>query len=170
MPEKLVQRRVLMSVCEHHPEKGNVCYALSYPFTFNDAGRASSKRPKQRDDCTVRTLAIALRFKYDEAYDLLAGAGRKCSRGFRLSDWLNTQPFARKMPFPAVKGERRMNPHRFCRDYPTGTFICKVAKHVFAVVDGVVHDTFENPPDRCIYTAWEIKMDTSKERPCASTS
>jgi len=147
-----------MSVCEYHPTKGKSSYSLSYPFIFNDGGRATSRRPRQRDDCTVRALAIALRIPYDDAYDQLAGAGRKCSRGFRLSDWLNDQPFARRISFPAVKGERRMNPARFCKDYPTGTYIAKVAKHTFAVVDGVVHDTFENSPDRCIYVAWEIAV------------
>jgi len=138
--------------------KGGVAthYLLEYQLQRTDAGRASSKRPRQSNDCTVRAVATARGMEYDVAYDLLAAEGRKCERGFHLEKWLNVQPWARKMPFPAVKGQRRMNPHTFCKTYTTGRYICRVAKHVFAVIDGVVYDTFADRPDRCIYTAWEI--------------
>lgn len=129
---------------------------LSYPFETSDAGRSQSKRPKQSNDCTVRAVAIALELPYDEAYDLLALAGRKCTSRFDIVKWLKEQPWAEKLAFPAVKGERRMNPAKFCATYTTGRYICRVAKHVFAVVDGVVYDTTENRPDRCIYTAWQV--------------
>jgi hypothetical protein len=137
-------------------EPGRAPYALAYQFKPTDAGRAASDRPRQKNDCTVRALALARGIPYDEAYDILKAAGRKCSRGFAFPDWLNSQAWAVKMPFPAVKGRRRMNPATFTKAYPTGVFICRVAKHVFAVIDGVVLDTAENSPDRCIYTAWRI--------------
>lgn len=49
-----------------------------------------------------------------------------------------------------------MNPATFVSRFPRGRFICQAARHVFAVVDGVVIDEFENRADRCIYGAWEI--------------
>lgn len=131
-------------------------YLDFYAYVETDAGREHSKRPRQKDDCTVRAIAIALTLPYDTAYDMLADAGRKCSKRFHLDEWLKEQTFAHRIAFPAVKGERRMNPAKFCVTYPRGRFICKVAKHVFAVVDGVVNDTHRNRPDRCIYVAWEI--------------
>ena len=129
---------------------------MSYPWIIHDAGRAQSKRPRQKVDCTVRAVALALAIPYDEAYDRLATAGRKCSQRFDLAKWLNAQPCVSKIAFPAAKGQRRMNPQVFCETYRSRRYICRVAKHVFAVIDGVVYDTFENRPDRCIYTAWEI--------------
>lgn len=146
-------RTVLMSVVE--PDRAP--YALSYRFLSCDAGRAESRRSRQKNDCTVRALALARNLPYDEAYDILKAAGRQCSRGFQFPDWLNSQPWATKMPFPAVKGRRRMNLDAFTKAYPSGVFICRVAKHVFVVRDGVVLDTLENSPDRCIYTAWRIE-------------
>lgn len=131
-------------------------YGLSYPWLASDGGRKGSKRQKQKNDCTVRALATARGLPYDEAYDLLADAGRKCSRGFRFSTWINTQPWAKRITFPAVKGQRRMNPAAFTQQFPRGRYICQVARHVFAVIDGVVHDEFQNRPDRCIYACWEI--------------
>lgn len=131
-------------------------HRLEYPWISTDGGRATSARPKQKSDCTVRALAIARSLSYDDAYDLLKDAGRKCSRGFQFSTWLNAQEWARRTSFPAVKGQRRMNPATFVQQFPSGRHICQVAKHVFAVIDGVVFDAFENRPDRCIYAAWSI--------------
>ena len=92
---------------------------------------------------------------YDDAYDWLAAEGRESWRGFNIEEFLKDRG-ARKISFPAVKGKPRMNPATFCKEFPKGRYICHVAKHVFAVVDGVVHDAFENRPNRCIYTAYEI--------------
>lgn len=134
-------------------------YCLRYKWAHHDAGRSASRRPKQSNDCTVRAIALARGVPYDDAYDLLAAAGRKCNRGFHFKDWIKHQPWARKIPFPAIKGQPRMNPATFVEQFPVGTYICKVAKHIFVVKDGIVFDTFENRPDRCIYTAWHICQD-----------
>lgn len=133
-----------------------------YPFHRTDAGRSQSRRPRQVNDCTVRTLALARGLAYDEAYDLLRAEGRRCRKGFHLGVWLERQPWARRIAFPAIKGQARMNPSRFCQEHPKGTFVCRVAKHVFAVIDGVVHDTDPSPDGRCIYTAWEIRRENAE--------
>jgi len=146
---------VTMGVCNYQNgvyEK----YLLSYPFIYHDGSRSNSKRKKQSNDCTVRAVAIAFDLGYDIAYDLLHDAGRKCSRGFDFVAWINHHPLAEKISFPAIKGKRRMNPATFCKQFDTGVFICRVAKHVFTVKNGIVFDTFRNRADRCIYTAWKI--------------
>jgi len=128
----------------------------AYPFVATDAGRSSSRRPQQKNDCTVRAIALAKSMSYDDAYDLLSDAGRKSGCRFEFSKWIASQPWATKFSFPAVKGQRRMNPATFCRQHSVGTFIVKTAKHVFVVKDGVAYD--EMPAergDRCIYSAWE---------------
>lgn len=129
---------------------------IGYPWFDTDAGRSTSKHSKQKNDCTVRALATTLEITYDEAYSMLAKAGRKSSCKFRISDWLETQPWAEKISFPAVKGEHRMNPVVFTKKFSSGAYICKTAGHVFAVIDGTLYDDTENRPDRCIYTAWRI--------------
>lgn len=131
-------------------------HRLEYAWICTDGGRASSTRPKQKNDCTVRALAIARNLPYDEAYDVLKDAGRKSSLGFDFVKWIETQPWATKIAFPAVKGQRRMTPAQFCRDFPKGTFILRVTKHVFTVKDGVIYDAFENRPDRCVYACWSV--------------
>jgi hypothetical protein len=87
---------------------------------------------------------------------MLARAGRKSSRRFNLGRWLEQHSWARKVSFPAVKGERRMNPLTFCTQFQSGRYICRTAGHVFAVIDGVVSDMEPERADRCIYVAWMI--------------
>ena len=127
-----------------------------YPWLRTDAGRSNSARPKQKNDCTVRALALVRGFTYDEAYDTLANAGRKCSNGFHIGTWLERQPSVTKISFPAIKGQTRMNPVKFAEQFPKGRFICRTAKHVYAVIDGVALDTARSKPNRCIYNAWRI--------------
>lgn len=129
---------------------------------LTDAGRSKSRRPNQKADCTVRAIAFALGFTYDGAYDLLKSAGRKCSRGFNIERWVrrNTMPdgsYWRLDRVPYVKDHhatgqaKRFRLQDFLKSKPTGTYIVGTAKHVFAVVDGVVYDDkpwhyYENRP------------------------
>lgn len=135
-------------------------FALKYQWERSDAGRATSRRPKQKNDCTVRALALAVEIPYDEAYDLLAAAGRKCTKGFDFKTWAKTatvnERTFRWIPFQAVKGSMRMNPASFCDLRPVGRYVIRTAKHVSTVIDGVLHDISPERPDRCIYGAWEV--------------
>jgi hypothetical protein len=144
-----VVKQIVMSCTEYINDK-YTAYSLAYPYEYNDGGKSTSKRSKQNYDCTVRALAIYKNIPYDEAYDILKNEGRKSGSGFMLSEWLVKNGFIRKT-FPAIKGQKRMNPATFCKEYKTGKYICKTAKHVFAVINGVLHDEWEQRPDRCIY-------------------
>lgn len=144
-----------------HPVHGRVDWRAR--FLATDAGRAQSRRPRQSNDCTVRALALATGTDYDDAYDTLAAAGRRCARGFHFRAWAKGATFNgfsfEWAAFPAVKGDWRMNPVRFAIAHPEGRFILKTAKHVLAVVDGVIMDSTprQGPMGlewRCVYGAW----------------
>jgi len=137
--------------------------AATYPFQVNDGGRSGSHRPKEKNDCTVRALAIAFGMTYDLAYDILQAAGRKEHGGFHFRPWLEQRRTFNGyriewMEFPAVKGCRRMNPAAFAktRRFKRGRFICRTAKHVYAVLDGVVQDVRPEYDGRCIYGAYRL--------------
>jgi hypothetical protein len=126
-------------------------------FKLYDAGRSTSKRPHQTRDCTVRALAKVLAIRYDAAYEILKGAGRKCSVGFNIEGWarkatlvdgfgdqvyfgLNAMGFHKGERYGIPKATKRYRLMDFLRDNPRGRFIVGTAKHVFAVVDGMVFD------------------------------
>lgn len=61
----------------------------------------------------------------------------------------------KKISFPAVKGEPRMNGYKFCEQFSKGTYVLHMAGHLSCCVDGVIYDTWDCQ-DKCVYTAWEI--------------
>jgi hypothetical protein len=146
---------------------------VKYPFVYTDGGRSESRRPRQASDCTVIALAVAADLPYDEAYDILKDAGRKSHRGFNFRAWADNQIvrdwFFEWVSFPAVKGQRRMNPVRFCCEFPKGRYIARVAKHVVAVVDGTMYATFPERDDRCIYGVWALTSVADAERELGMT-
>lgn len=126
-------------------------------YEFNDAGRSQSKRPKQKNDCVVRAIALASPLPYDTVYDLMWLMGRKSSHGTKKAAWqqyLNSNGYFQKISFPAVAGHARMNLDRFCREY-SGKYIVQMAGHLTTVFNGVVLDTFEPRANGCVYAVWK---------------
>lgn len=150
-----------------HPQYGGE-YRMECRFHATDAGRSLSKRPKQRNDCVVRALALAVDCPYDEAYDFCAKIlDRKCGQGTYSKKLLKVEfrgyRFSWKA-FQAVKDMQRMTPVTFAISHPTGRFILKLAKHVVACVDGVVMDITDDQgsmglQNRCVYGAYEAKKE-----------
>ena len=126
-------------------------------WCITDAGRSTSRRARQTNDCTVRALASAVGLAYDVAYDYLAGKGRKCGKGFHLQLLLNDFPGVQKLAFPAQKGKPRMSLASFITSHPSGTYVVRTAKHVQTVINGVIHDTHQTRLSRCVYTAWRFE-------------
>lgn len=129
---------------------------MSYPFVQTDAGRSNSRRPHQKEDCSVRAYAHVLDLPYDEAYDIMLAAGRKSHGRFDIRRVLDGDPRFRWISFPAVPGQPRMNPGEFSRRFPQGRFILRTAKHYHAVIDGVHHDMRPIAERRCVYGAWQV--------------
>jgi hypothetical protein len=135
-------------------------FLFTVPFDRSDSGRATSKRPRQSNDCTVRALAAATGAPYDTAYDALKAEGRKTGRGFNFRAWAKAREFGGYsfawMSFPAVKGMWRVNPVTFALRFPEGRFILRVSKHVMACVDGRIVDTSRGKEGACVYGAWAL--------------
>lgn len=134
-------------------------------FVKTDGGRSLSKRKKQKNDCTVRALALATNISYDEAYEICAEAGRKCGQGLLMKQFLPTvivNGYRFKWyPLQAVKGEMRVTPVTFAINHPAGKYILKTAKHVLACIDGVVMDDDDGGTSplayRCVYGYWQLE-------------
>lgn len=125
----------------------------TYPFQ-QWSGDGSST---ERNDCTVKALSLMLPDKsYQRAYDILHKAGRMPGKRFNFRKWLYEQKeFAVTIiHFNNEKGNR-MTPAKFCQQYKAGNYILRIDKHVFAVIDGVVHDTspIRRPGCRVSYAA-----------------
>ena len=135
----------------------------NYSFISNDGGRSLSKRPNESRDCSVRALAIATNSDYDAIYDLLHSYGRKKNTGFKFRSFIEKIKFVNGysfvwISFPARKGEKRMTISNFCENFNSGTYIVRTARHVIAIIDGVVNDSWMQRDNRCVYGCWKISI------------
>jgi hypothetical protein len=155
LPERMHEIRDGMNTIEHDGYRAK--------WLQHDAGRSTSKRPKARNDCTVRAIAAVTGAPYDAAYEWIAAGGRKSGKRFKLKPFFAANVFLHDAdwrfawtPYPAVKGERRMNVIAFVATHPRGRYVIQVSKHVIAVVDGVLIDDHLPRLNACVYGAWTV--------------
>lgn len=140
-------------------------------FVFNDGGRADSGFNGKAGDCVARSVAIATEQPYDTVYQALAlvnqatrsrakSSGRKSARnGVRVQ----AAPFRRYMDgigwefVPTMKIGSGCRVHLFDGELPMGRLIVSLSKHYTAVIDGVIHDTFD--PQRDVHV---VEPDTGR--------
>lgn len=107
-------------------------------------------------DCTVRALAKALGVSWLDAFDLMTPICREYQAPniFNLPCDKEREAMARLgFDYTGVsnrKGTKRPTVDEFAKAHPTGTYICNVANHEIAVVDGKYYDTWDSG-DRKMY-------------------
>lgn len=101
-------------------------------------------------DCALRALSLAFNTDYDYIYYKLKDLGRKDGKGtYRhhslqvITDICNLLGFKQTI-FNLEQLGVRIGANEFCRTYNTGRYICYVPRHVFTVIDGKRHDTYES--------------------------
>ena len=137
-------------------------------WTYNDGGRKGTGRSVRNDagDCVVRSIAIATGRMYETVYrdiaDLSAAmGGRRTAR----------DGVSKKIYRPYIEDEcdgvwtptmgigTGTTVRLALEDFPRhGRYIVAVSKHMTAVIDGVVHDTFDPTRDgtRCVYGYFKV--------------
>ena len=112
-------------------------------------------------DCVKRAITLTTGMDYMEVQRQLNRfkkiTGAKAFNSDRNCDKYVEQVLkAKKIIFPAIKGQPRMNGEMFCELFPKGSYILRMAGHWSACVDGVIYDTWDCS-EKCVYNAWEIR-------------
>jgi len=123
-----------------------------------DAGRTET-HPHETRDCTVRALAVAAGIPYEQAHAALKAAGRTDRKGIVLAQAINSgrlklegRKFVDVLKTPTCLGF-------FLKAHPKGTFLCRKARHAFAIVDGILHDNQALGSRMRVTHAWVIQPD-----------
>lgn len=128
------------------------------PRVYNDGGLQGSSVGTKRKDCTVRALAIALDIEYAFAHRLLNLYGRQSGKGFHFHYWATHGVGKHLLDDVAIRpwnsNRRYCTVGTFLKQHPKGKFLCCIPGHVFAVVDGVAHDTWTPGTKTRIECAW----------------
>lgn len=118
-------------------------------------GRFVYYQPNKKDikdrygDCTIRALTKTLGCTWLEAFDAMIPYCREyqCSNIFDLPSTIERE-ILDNMGFDYTgisnkRGSKRPTVDEFAKAHPNGTYICNVASHEVAVVDGKFYDTWD---------------------------
>lgn len=147
-------------------------------YQYDDGGRSDVGRKGHTGDCVCRAIAIAADLPYQEVYDRLAQGNasqrkskresksknrfkvRTASHGIYSSrkwfkDYMVEMGFVWTATMQIGSGCRV---HLRADELPKGRIIARVSRHLVAVIDGVLHDTYDCSREgtRCVYGYWEM--------------
>lgn len=122
-------------------------------YIYDEAGSFE----QERNDCTVRALALSTNTPYRMAYMMLCQAGRKRNRGFRIDKFLKNSSFYFGHSFFKLKFRKPITIRKFVEKYPKGIFYAKIRGHVFTIKDGTIFDMLEPKPGQRIVKAWRVE-------------
>ncbi|MGE4249039.1 MAG: hypothetical protein AB7F09_06600 [Parvibaculaceae bacterium] len=137
-------------------------------FIRDDGGRAAAGFRGKAGDCVTRAVAIASGCPYREVYQRLAhgtGTQRKSTRTGRRAksarNGINTtrkwfREYMNALGFrwvPTMQIGSGCKVHLTASELPAGRLVVMLSRHACAVIDGVIHDTYDPSRDgtRCVY-------------------
>lgn len=132
-------------------------------FQLNDGGRAAAGYKGRAGDCVARAIAIAAERPYQEVYQRLAsGNATKGARTARNGVRVGSKWFKDYMAELGFRWVATMGIGTGCKvhlkedELPKGRIIVSLSRHYAAVIDGVLHDTYEDSrgDKRCVYGYW----------------
>lgn len=144
---------------------------LLIPFREDDGGRKAAGFQGKAGDCACRAVAIAAGLPYRQVYDRLNALGKaerqskhRRKRGkssARTGVWKATM--RRLMDSlgwtwtPTMKVGQGCRVHLRASELPKGRLIVSLSRHYAAVIDGVLHDTYDcsRGGTRCVYGYWQ---------------
>ncbi len=128
---------------------------------LNDGGREAAGYKGKTGDCVTRAIAIITGIPYQQVYDAMASgnAGQRITRRTRktmagkrtgrlgiyvkrkwFKDWMKSQGFVWT---PTMLVGQGCKVHLQADELPSGKLIVALSRHYCAVIDGVIHDTYD---------------------------
>ena len=118
---------------------------------------------KCNKDWMVGAVCNITKESYENVHRIMYGHGWRASRNSSKCNWEDqiTKTLAdlgfswTRISFPGVKGEKRMTAQKLSELNPSKKYIIRVSKHVSALDQGYLLDTWDCS-SKCVYFAWEI--------------
>lgn len=136
-------------------------------WVYDDGGRKASGYKGDARDCVCRAVAIATGWPYQSVYELIglesrterAKPGKTCSSARTGVYKGTTRKLMARLGWkwvPIMGIGTGCTMHLKDGEIPTGRIIVKLSGHVAAIIDGVLHDTFDCSRNgtRCVYGYW----------------
>jgi len=138
-------------------------------YEYNDGGRSEAGYKGSTGDCVVRAISIASQRPYEEVYELVNSYASNEYKS-RVSKKSNARTGVRKNTVrkmmqdlgfvwtPTMKVGSGCKVHLVESELPEGRLVVRVSKHITAVIDKVIYDTYDPSRDgtRCVYGYWRL--------------
>ena len=143
----------------------NLNRSKTMDFKFNDGGRKEAGFDGTTGDCVVRSIAIAMNIPYKEVYDDMNLFIKSLRQGRHIKSSSSRTGIAKTVSrryiterlgwvwVPTMTIGSGCKVHLKADELPKGRIICKVSKHLVAVIDGEIQDTHDCTRNgtRCVY-------------------
>lgn len=133
---------------------------------ITDGGRSKYFQGHSPGDCVTRAIAIVTGLDYKVVYDELNKTVKsqrtKYKGSSRNGHYKETyDKYLKSLGYtwvPTMKIGSGCKVHLKEEELPKGKIICRCSKHLVAVIDGVIHDTFDPSRDgtRCVYGYYKL--------------
>ena len=119
-------------------------------FKYNDGGWKGAKR----GDCVIRAISIATERPYDLVFNELMDLAKEKQN--LPNDKKVYMPYLKKFGWtwvPTMGIGTGCKVHLKASELPKGKIICRLSKHLVAVIDGIINDTYDSSRygNRCVY-------------------
>lgn len=126
---------------------------MSLKHEITDGGMAAAGF-NEHNDCVVRALSIATGIKYATMHREMKELGRKDRHRTKsywtewADDWCESKDEYKR---------NQMTISEFVQLNPIGKFVIRIRGHALALIDGVIHDTYEQRPGSWVMSAWRFE-------------
>ena len=130
-------------------------------WVYDDGGRSKYFKG-EAGDCVCRAIAIATGQDYKDTYRDLAALNKKRHGKRSARDGIDRKDIHAYLIERGFTWHPTMGIGTGCKvhmrkdELPSGRLVCSLSGHVVAVIDGVLHDTYDSTRDgtRCVYGYW----------------
>lgn len=133
-----------------------------------EAMRAESRARNETNDCTVVSLAYALRITYDAAHLIMGQAGREHRKGASMWAAARLIEPGRLVEVKGLPFDPQITLNEFCKTHNIGRYWVGVTGHALVVENGRVCDHSDKGRRR-VDKAWRV-YDKPKGGPTDGTS
>lgn len=127
---------------------------IQQTWVYDDGGRArAGYKFHEAGDCVSRAIAIATEMPYELVVDIVD----KASHGRSGDSQSGVYEFATNGVLTSLGWKRiTTNAHLNSDEFPPGRLILDVSSHLVALIDGVIHDTYDPSyyGSRRVYAYW----------------
>jgi hypothetical protein len=113
----------------------------------------------ENSDCSIRAVSLVLNIPYEKVHEAFKKAGRKDHRGIYIKNIMYKVYNLLNVEAKLIK--RSGTAYKLSLEHPTGKILCSKRGHMFAIIDGVLHN--ETKSSSIIRGAWILKSKEAKE-------